>query len=472
MHALVKKTEKLIRSQGLVAPGDTVVVGVSAGPDSMALLQVLAELRPAFSLTLVAVYLDHGLRPGETEGEMRLVAETAERLGLACRLAAADVKGTARREKLSVEHAGRLLRYLLFERVAVEAGAARVAVGHTADEQGEEVLIRLLRGTGRAGLAGMKTLRAGRLIRPFLSVTKAEIFAFLKDRNIPWLEDGSNRDRRYLRNRVRLDLLPELARRYNPNIGRTLNQTASILGAEEELLADLACQAYGRVCSRTVAGVQPGVALALPAFADEPKALQRRLVEAAFIEMGHPPAFREVEQVLEVIDHGRSGARLHLAGGLRVVHEGGRLLFAHPAGRQARRGDPAPAEEGFALEICAPGIHLVPELGKEVVVERLAGAPAAADLAGDEADYLDAARAPFPLRLRSPKPGDRFRPLGAPGSRKVGDFLTDRKLPREKRWQVPVVLADNEIVALLGLRISQRARVTSTTRNVLRIALR
>ncbi|MEJ2034474.1 MAG: tRNA lysidine(34) synthetase TilS, partial [Deltaproteobacteria bacterium] len=245
MHPLVKKTGKIIRSRGLISPGDRVVIGVSAGPDSMALLRVLAELREEFSFSLVAAYLDHGLRPGETDEEMRLVAETADSLSIPCRLAAADVKGTARQEKLSIEHAGRLLRYHFFERVATEEGAAKIAIAHTADEQAEEVLIRLIRGTGRAGLAGMKTIRDGRIIRPFLSIPKEEILAYHEDRDIPWYEDSSNRDRRYLRNRVRLDLLPELARRFNPNIGRTLIQTAAILGDEEELLADLTGQAYG-----------------------------------------------------------------------------------------------------------------------------------------------------------------------------------------------------------------------------------
>jgi tRNA(Ile)-lysidine synthase len=472
MHPLVKKTGKIIRSRGLISPGDRVVIGVSAGPDSMALLRVLAELREEFSFSLVAAYLDHGLRPGETDEEMRLVAETADSLSIPCRLAAADVKGTARQEKLSIEHAGRLLRYHFFERVATEEGAAKIAIAHTADEQAEEVLIRLIRGTGRAGLAGMKTIRDGRIIRPFLSIPKEEILAYHEDRDIPWYEDSSNRDRRYLRNRVRLDLLPELARRFNPNIGRTLIQTAAILGDEEELLADLTGQAYGRVCSRIMAGDLPAVTLALPVLAGEPKALQRRVVEAAFIELGHLPTFREIEHVLRLAEAGPGGARLHLAGGLRVVKENERLLFAHPAGRQARRGDAVSAEESFALEILAPGIHVIPSLGKEAVVEHLAEVPAGADLRGGGADYLDAAKAPFPLRLRSPRAGDRFRPLGAPGSRKVGDFLTDRKLPREKRWQVPVVLSHNEIVALLGLRISHEAQVTAATRSVLKIALR
>ncbi|MDA8164147.1 MAG: tRNA lysidine(34) synthetase TilS [Desulfobacteraceae bacterium] len=469
MHPLVNKTGKLIRGQGLIAPGEMVVVGVSAGPDSMALLQVLAALRAELSCSLVAAYLDHGLRPGETEREGRLVAAAAENLSIPCRLAGADVQGAARREKVSVEHAGRLVRYHFFERVAVETGAAKIAVAHTADDQAEEVLLRLIRGTGRAGLAGMKALREGRIIRPFLPVAKAELLAFLDDLGLSWCEDSSNRDRRYLRNRVRLDLLPELARRFNPSIGRTLRQTAAILGDEEELLADLARQACGHAVSRTEAGGLPAAALDLAAFAREPKALHRRMAEAAFLAVDHPPAFREIEQVLRLAD-GRGGGRLHLAAGLRVARQGGRLLFAYPGGRRPRRGDVDSAERNWFLEIAGPGVHPLPDLGKEVVVE-LAGVPSAAELRKGGADYLDAAAAPFPLSLRSPRPGDRFRPLGAPGSRKVGDFLTDRKLAPEKRWQVPVLVFHNEIVALLGLRISHEARVTAATRSVLRIYL-
>jgi tRNA(Ile)-lysidine synthase len=473
MHPLLKKTLDFISRERLIAPEETVVVGVSAGADSMALLWGLAALRPELPLTLVAAYADHGLRPEETRQEASLVEQAAAELGIACRIGALDVKGEARRQKISIEHAARLLRYHFFEEVAEEVRAARIAVAHTADDQAEEVLIRLLRGSGRAGLAGMKTLRDGRIIRPFLAATKAEILAYLREKQISWLEDSSNRERIYLRNRVRLDLLPHLAANFNPNIRSTLTRTAAILQDEEELLAALARRAGERVLARTRVADRPAIQLLLAPFRQEARAMQRRLVETACLEMGHSPAFREIEQLLHLAAAERRGARLHLRSGLRVHQRQDHLLFFFPQGRGACRGDlTAEVDPAFSLEIHGPGLYTLPGLTSELRIEHLAEVPAAPELHRQEADYLDADRLSFPLRIRSPQAGDAFQPLGAPGTRKIGDFLTDRKVPREQRWQIPVVVAaDNSIVALLGLRIGQKVRITGDTRRVLRFSL-
>jgi tRNA(Ile)-lysidine synthase len=472
MHPLLKKTLAVISRERLIAPEEKVVVGVSAGADSMALLWVLAALRPELQLTLVAAYVDHGLRPEETGREAGLVEQAAAGLGIACRIGAVDVKGEARRQKISIEHAARLLRYHFFEEVAEEVRAAKIAVAHTADDQAEEVLIRLLRGSGRAGLAGMKTLRDGRVIRPFLSVTKEEVLAFLKKKQTPWLEDSSNRERIYLRNRVRLDLLPHLAANFNPNIRNTLTRTAAILQDEEELLASLARRASERVLAITKVADRLAIRLLLAPFCQEAKALQRRLVETACLELGHSPTFREIEQILLSATAERNGLRLHLRCGLRVHKHQDHLLFSFPQGRGARRGDLNPGiEPTFALEIHGPGLYILPGLNRELRIEQLAEIPAASELHRQEADYLDADRFSFPLRIRSPQAGDVFQPLGAPGTKKIGDFLTDRKVPREQRWQVPVVVAGDCIVALLGLRIGQGVRLTGDTRRVLKFSL-
>lgn len=339
MHPLIKKTLNLIKEENLIISGEVVVTGVSGGADSMALLHVLASLRSRLGMDITAVYVDHGLRPQETGKEADLVAQAAAALGLSCRIAAADVKEEARRRKLSLEHAARLLRYQCLEKVAAEIGKAKIAVAHTADDQAEELLIRLIRGTGRAGLAGMKMSRDGMIIRPFLGIPKKELQTFLTEREIPWLEDSSNRQRKFLRNRVRLDLLPYLAAGFNPGIRQTLIRTAAILQAEEELLADLTRQADARTRAATLKGNEPVIEFDLSLFCGEPKSLQRRLVETAFLEIGHAPASREIEQVLRLAVPGRNGARIHLRDGLRVARRDRILIFSYPRGRGARRGD-------------------------------------------------------------------------------------------------------------------------------------
>lgn len=469
MHPLERKIERLIRRQDLLACGDSLVVGVSAGPDSMALLHLLAALLPSWSWSLLAVYVDHGLRPAETGREAALVREAAQRLGTDFVSEQVDVQGEAKAGGLSLEESGRLLRYAVLERMAAVRGGAKIVVAHTADEQAEEVLLRLIRGTGRKGLAGMATVRDGRVVRPLLGIAKQELLDYLADRNISFAEDSSNRDRRYLRNRVRLDLLPHLAAHYNPNISENLRQTAMILQDEESYLAEAADRAW-----RAVVGPEHGesapLVLRLSIFMTFPRAIQRRLLETACWRFGQRPSFKTIAQLLELAVAGAPAARLHLGGGLRVQRQGEELVFARPHGRQPLRGDLDEAEQcSFSLPIPGAGVYPIPEIAGKLVVEVLESVPSPAALV--EADWLDADGISFPLLARSVRPGDRFHPLGAPGRKKVGDFLTDAKVAREQRWRVVVLVSGNRVVALAGCRIDHGCRITAQTERVVKVSL-
>jgi len=180
MHPLEKETLKVLQQEKLVQAGDSIVVAVSAGPDSMALLHVLVKLAPGLNITLTPVYVNHGLRPSEALQEENLVKEIANSLHLEWRTGSVDVKETAASRKLSIEHAARLLRYQFLEDVARQVQAQKIAVAHTADDQVEEILLRLVRGTARQGLAGMKSIRDDRIIRPFLKFPKSRLIDYLE----------------------------------------------------------------------------------------------------------------------------------------------------------------------------------------------------------------------------------------------------------------------------------------------------
>lgn len=327
MHPLEKKVFKLIADHRLIAAGQRLLVGVSAGPDSIALLHALSALAGQLQCELAAAYVDHGLRPAETGAEWRLVQESAARLAIPARRGEAAVTVHAKRHGLSLEHAGRELRYLFLAETAGELGADLLAVAHTADDQAEELFMRLLRGTGRKGLAGMPPgSRPERnfppVIRPLLTTTKAEVLTYLADRRLTFCEDSSNRDRRFLRNRVRLDLLPELAARYNPNIRETLRRTAAVLRDEEELLAELTDNAWPQV---VVAAKEEGVALDLMVLRAQPRAIQRRLLEKALWIMGVAPDFRRIDQLLRGVLSARGGEVAHLRGGV-LARKKGKIL--------------------------------------------------------------------------------------------------------------------------------------------------
>lgn len=472
MHPLTRNVARLIENRNLFPGGTTCVVAVSGGPDSMALLHLLSEMAAGRGLSLVVAHVEHGLRPHEAAHEAALVKEAAARLGWPVAHTVLEVREHARRHGLSIEHAARDLRYGFLREVAMRHRAGRIAVGHTADDQAEEVLLRLIRGSGRAGLSGMALLREELVVRPLLAVSRGELLDYLATRRIPFCEDSSNRDRRYLRNRIRLDLLPLLAEQFNPAIRATLRETAAILNAEEELLTAWSDTACARVIREEQDGAGRQLVLDLAGFAAEPLALQRRMLESACWRMESRPSFRQVEQLRRLATDGREGGALHLAQGLRAVREAGRLVLSHPQGRQAARGNlsPCSGQPSYAVLIPEPGIHAVAAIGAQVEIALLDGRPDPKTL-GTKAICLDGDGVEFPLTVRPFRPGDRFHPLGAPGSKKVGDFFTDQKIPPKQRGLFPVLEDRHGIVAVLGLRPDHRVALGSRTRRVLVVRL-
>lgn len=468
LHPLEYDTLAALRAGGLLSVGNRMVVGVSGGGDSLALLVVLAALREELALALTAVYVDHGLRPGEASVEVALVAAMAAGLAVPFRSGMVGVRDYAEAHGLSLEEAGRELRYRFLRQVAGDLGGALVAVAHHADDQAEELLLRLIRGTGRAGLSGMATRNKQGVIRPFLRFSKARLTDYLRERRIAWREDSSNGDPRFLRNRVRLELLPLLEERFNPAIRSGLVRTGRILAAEDALLADLAGEFFRDII---VGSASPDeLVLDAARLAAGHPALQRRALELALLELAAPVRFRHIEDLRQLASG--KGGELHLHKGLRVVKADGSVRFSYPVGRVGRRGDPASPEPAlFAVEITAPGLWPVaPQVGN-LLVEVLDQRPTEAELKEANCDYLDAALLSFPLLARQLRPGDRFQPLGAPGRRKVADFICDCKLPAAERTRLVVLESAGRIVALVGQRIDHSCRLTEDTNRVLKVSL-
>jgi tRNA(Ile)-lysidine synthase len=486
MHPLEKKTLKTVEQEHLLQAGDTVVIGVSGGPDSMALLHVLARLTPVLDITPAAAYVNHGLRPEEAEKEKHLVAAEATRLNLDFFSGSVDVQGLAARQKLSIEHAARVLRYDFLKKAAHESGAQKIALAHTADDQAEEILLRLIRGTARKGLSGMQTMRAGRFIRPFLRFPKSHLLEYLDKYSIPFQLDSSNTQNFYLRNRIRNDLLPYISERYNPDIRQTLIRTATILQDEEELLEKITETAFAKsvtTIQEPLTQIHKGrslhheaypqvLQLKLDLFNMQPRAIQRRLLEKCCWLMACEPRSRQIEHLMQLAMASTPAGSLHLSGGLRVAKIKALLNFTYPQGRGPFRGNLS-AETGVEIHetrIPAPGSYEFPVLHKRLVVEVIEYSISESGDVFPAGEYLDSALFSFPLTLRMAKPGDRFHPLGAPGSKKVSDFLSDLKINRHERRLVPVLCVDDSILALPGLRIDHRFRITKKTTRAIRVS--
>ncbi len=340
MHRLHQQILQYIDRNHLFKGGARTLVAVSGGSDSVCLLHVLATLREKLGITLFALYVDHGLRPQETGEEKSLVQSLAGNLGVDFESAAVDVQGLAREKKLSLEHAARELRYAALRKAAADQEAVSIAVAHNADDQAEEILLRLLRGSGRKGISGMRP-RQRDIVRPLLETRKKEIIAYLRDMKVPFAEDSSNVDPRFLRNRVRHRLLPFLEENFDAGIRQALRKTGACLAVDEELLEELTEIAWDQVAkkiSRDEQSASEKVLIGRKSFAKQPAALQRRIIERLLWEIGSRAGYTHILQVVEAVTRGRTGSELHLARGLRVGVRKKYVEFLYPKGNRAWRG--------------------------------------------------------------------------------------------------------------------------------------
>lgn len=340
MHPLEVQISHIINRDNLVPSGGVTIVGVSGGPDSVCLLVVLSRLQDVINTSPVSVYVDHGLRPGEIKAEKEYVAVLSGNLGVPFECVVVPTAEYAETNKLSLEHAARDLRYEALRKIMRKKSAARIATAHTADDQAEEILIRLLRGGGRKSISGMRTKNED-IIRPFLEIEKKDIVAYLAENNIRFLEDSSNTDRRFLRNRVRHELIPYLEEHYDPGVRKALRKTAENLAEDEKLLEELTGNALKLVLLKNEEeqdGPSGKIFLDRSALIQQPAALQRRVIEHIIWRIGVRASFSHIIQVIDAAREGRTGSEIHLSRGLRVGVQRNYLEFVLPEGKCAWRG--------------------------------------------------------------------------------------------------------------------------------------
>ena len=413
-HPFVAQVLATSRRRKLFSASDHVLVALSGGPDSTALLAALAAIRDAGQLAAVsAVHVDHGLRPGSAE-DGEFAARTCQRLEVPFSTTRVQVP------KGNVQAEARRVRYAALALAAGRAGASRIATGHTLSDQAETVLMRLLRGAGSRGLSGVPP-RRGVVIRPLIDRSRSEVLAFLAAQGLPWREDPTNASPRFARNRVRHEILPVLSR-LAPAADRALARAADLLRADERALSALA-----RACA-------PGGAVEAGRLLAEPAAVRRRVIRRLWRRAEPSSGELTAAHVQAVLARLRRPGpwRLSLPGRVEAVCRYGRLELRGAEGEV--RGAIAP------VELPGPGEYAVPERAALVFVS--AGRP----------DLL-----PWPLLLRTRRPGDRFRPEGGTGGKKLKAWLIDRKVPRERRDALLVVAAGSAVLAVpeLGVRAQQ-----------------
>ncbi|MGO0121685.1 tRNA lysidine(34) synthetase TilS [Desulfothermobacter acidiphilus] len=457
---LLPVVELTVGEENMLSVGDRVVVGVSGGPDSLALLDLLHRLSDGFKLELVVAHLHHGLRP-EAEAEAEMVREQALRYGCPFHMGRTDVQAHAQQHRLSVESAARDLRRRFLLEIASQTGATKIALGHQADDQAETVLLRLLRGTGPAGLKGILPVR-GPFIRPLLRIRRWQIEAYCRWRGLHPCQDLSNWSPEFTRNRVRHQLLPWLAREFNPAVVELLVRLAELARAEDAFLETQALAAYRQLARPD----REGVLLELSSLQELPLALLRRVLRLAYREvLGREDKelpFEHVEALRRRLPCPRG--ELSLPGGVRGIWERGQLVLL-PA-------TAAPPVPFYAYPVSVPGVTYLPEAGW-VLQARLLSVAEVGDprrLAPIEA-LLDWAHLHPPLVARRRLPGDRFHPFGYPAPVKLKDFFINQKVPRRLRDRLPLVEDKQGIVWVGGVRVGARAALGEGTTDVLHLRL-
>lgn len=453
-----------IEEEKLLNDGETVVVAVSGGPDSSALLHLLQKVSGLYKLRLVVAHLNHCMRP-EADREAREVKKWSEGMGLSCEIKAVDVRKLKEIRGVSEEVAGREARYAHLFSVARVYGAKKIALGHHLDDQAETVLLNVIRGTGIDGLAGIlpKTKRQGfYLIRPLLCMRRKEVESYCEKHLLQTHTDSTNLETEYKRNKIRLNLLPRLEEQYNPKIRENLINLAEIARLDRLFLQNLVVKIMGTIArpgNNETSFFKKDI-IALPA------ALAGRVLRFTHKKYAVSGELN-LNHLKDIVKHARSAdfsGELSLPGNVKAFFTTNRLYIAAGASRevQKRKG---------RVALVVPGKTRLP--GK-ILLEAKVVQPG--DLNWPPSPYrayLDFdSLPPGEVTVCYRWPGARFHPQGAEGPRKLKKFLIDQKVSRQRRDYLPLVTVNDEIIWVAGLRIAQPYRVTSKTGRVLVIDYR
>jgi tRNA(Ile)-lysidine synthase len=454
--------------------GDSVLVGVSGGPDSVALLNALISLAPQQSIHLGMAHLNHSLRGVESERDANFVSSLAEELHLPLYLKKVDVSRYRYANKLSVEEAARQLRYGFYVQVAEKKNYRKIALGHHADDNAELILMYLLRGSGPLGISGIQPVRDGKMVRPLIERTRMEIMNFLHRNNIEYVSDTSNTDTRYLRNKVRHHLIPHLRSTYNPNLIGSLNRLSHILRSEEDWIQSEMKPIWDTL---VVESDDHQVYLTVQQLNGLHTAVKRRLLRFAIQKTKGDLkriTFSHIEKLRNLCEQGPRFGRLDFPDYIRVERIDTVIRISKETNslREIVSKPPTSETNAYQYRIDKPGTVRIHEMGAHLNLSKISidGAANYRD-AGHMVAFFDINTVRFPLIIRNIHPGDRFTPLGMHGTQKVNDFFINNKVSRAERVKCPVLVSNGNIIWVMSHRIDDSVKITSKTRNVLRAEL-
>lgn len=471
MPLFLEQVKKTINKYCLLDPGDRVIVAVSGGPDSVCLLAALHALSLELNITLHVAHLDHMVRGQESADEAEFVRRIAGMFSVPSTIEKIDVPLYCRERGLSLQAGAREVRYEFLQTVLSAQGARRIATGHTADDQAETLLLRLIRGAGVSALSGIPPVR-GAVIRPLIEISRDEIMAYLHSNKLDHVSDPSNAKPVYTRNRIRLELMPVL-KQFNPRIVQVLAAEAGLLRDENDAAEASLQSLSGDIIEKR----EDSVVLKREAFNRLPLAFRRRLVKQVIARHGIlPETFSSVriDEAITFMATAQTGRSMQLVPGSMLEREYDHLIVRQETG---------PLH--YSQLLAVPGITSMPDLGLEVEI-RLQDIKEQQAQVGNGPEtgpfpspiyfwqaLFDYDKMHGPVKLRNRLPGDRFCPLGMAGkSKKIQDLFVDSKIPQRRRETLPLLAAGDDIIWVVGLRTDERYRITADTSTVMSVQIR
>lgn len=448
---IINKVRETIIANKLIEKGENIIVGASGGPDSQFLIYALMELRKEMDFTIILAHLNH-LHREEADFDESLVEETAEKFGLDFRKKSASMDDYAKKYGISSEDAGRRLRYEFFRQIQDEYPKSKIAVAHNLDDQAETVLMRIIRGTGVEGLRAMD-YRNGDIIRPILDIKKAKILDYLNSEQIPYAIDKTNFTTDYTRNKIRLDIIPEIEK-INPNFKESLVKLSEIAADEISISDSYIKNIYEDIIIRRKTD---SVSFDKEAFESHDKAIQKRLIRRAIGEIKKEVrdiSKENIDTFLKLVD---------LANGKSIIKDD--LLFL----KSYKFYKIGLIKEKSQRELKQISIDIGEERSFGEKRIRISQVSDFHKKHGKNIEYFDRDKLNFPLQVRYRKNGDKFKPIGLGHSKKIKDFFIDMKVDKEKREKIPLILSENDIIWVTSFRSSEDYKVDPSTKNIIKI---
>lgn len=435
-RSVLKKAEQTMLSHGMTNIG-RVLVGLSGGADSIALLSVLCELSEKYGFVVSAAHINHCLRGETAERDEEFSRAAAERAGVPFYLLRADVRGRAAEKGISEELAGREIRYEFFEKICEENGIDAIATAHHRNDNAETILMNFMRGSGISGLCGIP-YRRGKIIRPLLDVTRAEIEHYCNEMSLEYVIDETNLETEYTRNKIRNILIPQIEQMFNPGFVQTVTRNAPVIATDEDYINSEARREYERL---------ENDGFDVSEFNRLHRALRSRIIRMAIEPLcstSDVPA-AVIDSVINLAEENRTGTRCDIARGIGARIEYGKLKF----------GAVNTENNGFAYRIKIGERIRIPELKADIFAEY------AYSKEDDSAEYFSAENIENSvIELRSRREGDSFCPAGMRGTKKLKDYMIDEKIPRDKRNSVGLLTIDGKIAWVIGKRRDRRFKFT------------